>query len=103
VHLLVHPVRRVRRDASGEVISVSQASTSSEGRLESFMHLEVDRQTDPARLAALEADIAKVLGDVRAAVGDWRPMQARMLEGIKRLASVPPGLPQAELEEARAF
>ncbi|HWD23797.1 MAG TPA: NAD-glutamate dehydrogenase [Burkholderiales bacterium] len=103
VHLLVHPVLRVRRDAKGEAISVSQASAASEGRLESFMHLEVDRQTDPARLAALEAGIAKVLADVRAAVEDWRPMQARMLENIRRLELPPPGVPQAELEEARAF
>ncbi|OGA66641.1 MAG: NAD-glutamate dehydrogenase [Betaproteobacteria bacterium RIFCSPLOWO2_12_FULL_65_14] len=103
LHLLVHPVLRVTRGAKGELASVTAPSAGAQGRLESFMHLEVDRQTDPARLAGLEAGIAKVLGDVRAAVEDWRPMQARMLENIKRLESVPPGLPQAELEEARAF
>ncbi len=103
LHLLVHPVLRVQRDAQDELVSVSQAGASSAGRLESFMHLEVDRQTDPARLAALEAGITKVLADVRAAVEDWRPMQLRMLENIRRLESAPPGVPQAELEEARAF
>src|SRR5688572_6522961 len=74
VHLVIHPVLRVRRDDKGELLSVEAANASSEGRLESFMHVEVDRQTDPAKLAELEAGVAKVLADVRAAVEDWRAM-----------------------------
>src|SRR2546429_265666 len=86
LHLLIHPVLRVARDAEGELLSIFQPNESSKGRLESFMHIEVDRQTDPARLAELEAGIARVLADVRAAVEDWKPMQARMAEIGKRLA-----------------
>ena len=47
---------------------------------ESVMHFEFDRQTDPAVLEALEADVAGVLRDVRAAVEDWKPMRSRLLE-----------------------
>src|SRR5262245_30042990 len=54
LHFLVHPVLRVTRDAQGDVISVEKPDESAHGRLESFMHLEVDRQTDPALLAELE-------------------------------------------------
>src|SRR5882762_5564623 len=86
LHLLAHPVLRVARDAEGELISVAAPSASGEGRLESFMRVEVDRQTDPAKLAELEAGIARVLADVRAAVEDWKPMQARMAEIVKRLS-----------------
>src|SRR5437879_7503151 len=86
LHLLIHPVLRALRDANGELLSISQPNDSSEGRLESFMHIEVERQTDPARLAELEAGIARVLADVRAAVEDWKPMQARMAEIVKRLS-----------------
>ena len=103
LHLLVHPVLRVERDGKGELISVSAANASSRGGLESFMHLEVDRQTDPAKLAELEAGVAKVLADVRAAVEDWKPMQARMLDVLSRVESARAGVPQAELEEGRAF
>src|SRR5437879_11642906 len=53
LHLLIHPVLRALRDANGELLSVSQPNESSEGRLESFMHVEVDRQTDPAQRAEL--------------------------------------------------
>src|SRR6267142_2000559 len=71
LHLVIHPVLRAVRDAKGELLSIFQPSESSEGRLESFMHIEVDRQTDAAKLVELEAGIARVLADVRAAVEDW--------------------------------
>src|SRR5437870_78825 len=96
LHLLIHPVLRALRDANGELSSISQPNESSEGRLESFMHIEVDRQTDPAKLAELEAGIARVLADVRAAVEDWKPMQARMAEIAERLSA-------DRYDEERAF
>src|SRR2546422_5292314 len=48
------PVLRVARDPAGELLSIFQPDESSAGRLESFMHVEVDRQSDPAKLAELE-------------------------------------------------
>src|SRR6267142_169844 len=65
LHLVIHPVLRAVRDAKGELLSIFQPSESSEGRLESFMHIEVDRQTDAAKLVELEAGIASVLGILR--------------------------------------
>jgi glutamate dehydrogenase len=103
LHLLVHPVLRVARDAKGEIVSIAKPRESSEGRLESFMHLEVDRQTEAAKLAELEAGIAKVLDDVRAAVEDWKPMQARMLDVMSRIEAARSGVPHDELAEGRAF
>src|SRR6267378_387038 len=103
LHLVVHPVLRVTRDASGELVEVSAPADSTTGRLESFMHLEVDRQTDPAKLAELESGIAKVLADVAAAVRDWRAMQARMADVLSRIESARSAVPHAELEEGRAF
>jgi glutamate dehydrogenase len=103
LHLVIHPVLRVVRDDAQELVSIEKPSDSSRGRLESFMHVEVDRQTDPAKLAELEAGVAKVLADVRAAVEDWRAMLARMLEISSRLETARSAVPQAELEEGRAF
>src|SRR5688572_16595160 len=102
LHLLIHPVLRSIRNGE-HLAAVAAPGECAEGRLESFMHVEVDRQTDAAKLAALEAGIAKVLADVRAAVEDWRPMQARMQELVRDLEAAPPRLPAAELEEGRAF
>jgi len=103
LHLLIHPVLRVVRAQTGEIASLAKPGSSSDGRLESFMHIEVDRQTEAAKLAELEAGVAKVLHDVRAAVQDWKPMQARMLDVISRLESARSGVPHEELAEGRAF
>ena len=103
LHLLVHPVLRLVRDAKGELRDVAAPAESTDGRLESFMHVEVDRVTDPERLRELETGIAKVLGDVRAAVEDWRAMQARMVDVMSRVESARTALPDTELEEGRAF
>ncbi|HJV12165.1 MAG TPA: NAD-glutamate dehydrogenase [Burkholderiales bacterium] len=103
LHLLIHPVLRVVRAQTGEIASLAKPDRSSDGRLESFMHIEVDRQTDAAKLAELEAGVAKVLHDVRAAVQDWKPMQARMLDVISVLESARSGVPHEELAEGRAF
>src|SRR5262245_15259590 len=85
LHLVIHPVLRVVRTGNGELASVAAPGESSEGRLESFMHVEVDRQTSPAKLAELEAGIVRVLADVRAAVEDWRAMKERMAQVLAEL------------------
>src|SRR2546421_3807117 len=103
LHLVIHPVLRTVRSPAGELESVSAPGESSAGRLESFMHVEVDRRTDPAKLAELEAGIAKVLGDVRAAVEDWRAMHARMADVLGGVEAARNGVSHAELEEGRAF
>ena len=68
LHLTVHPVVPVRRD-SGRIVDFLDAHDPMAGTTaESFVHLEVDRQTDAAVLDELGRHIRRVLGDVRAAV-----------------------------------
>ena len=52
IHLVVHPVLTVRRDASGKLLDVGTADQLPDGRRESFMLLEVDRQSRPEVLTA---------------------------------------------------
>src|SRR5688572_32108910 len=40
LHLLIHPVLRVVRAQTGEIASLAKPGSSSDGRLESFMHIE---------------------------------------------------------------
>ena len=47
---------------------------------ESWMHFEIDRQNDPAVLKQLEADLQRVLEDVRNAVEDFAKMRALALQ-----------------------
>src|SRR5205814_608612 len=103
LHLVVHPVLRMVRDPNGEIVAIAKPSDSGKGRLESFMHVEVERQTDPAKLAELEAGIGRALADVRASVEDWRAMQTRMHAIAAQLEAHPPPLEREQVIEGRAF
>ena len=73
MHVIVHPVIAISRDAAGNLTGVG------EGAAESYMHLEVDRQASAEDLAKLQAAIAEALADVRASVADWKAMREKML------------------------
>ncbi len=101
LHLIIHPVLAVVRDGGGTLTQLAPAGT--DARRESFIHVEIDRTSDPARLEALVADIGRVLSDVRMAVEDWKPMQARIPVILAELEErAPPILPE-ELTEGKAF
>ena len=70
LHLIVHPIIRMNR-TDGTLMGVLPDDSPAGGR-ESFMHVEVDRLTDPGRMEALAADLERVLDDVRASVEDWK-------------------------------
>jgi len=115
LHSAFHPVYRIRRDAAGKRLSVapgsSPAGKEGEGdgsRFESYIHIEVDRFSEPERIQALVDGLQRVLGDVRAAVDDWRAMQAAAHAAIESLAerTAQQGVAaqeRAEIDEAQAF
>ncbi|HET7133449.1 MAG TPA: NAD-glutamate dehydrogenase, partial [Gammaproteobacteria bacterium] len=78
IHVTVHPILQVERSARGELRGVRYGNHASAAKRESFIHIEIVRETDPELLAAIERTLANVLRDVRAAVEDWKPMLARL-------------------------
>ena len=104
VHLIIHPVVRVRRDEEGRLLEVLRHDVeASDCELESFIHAEIVRETDPEHLARVKAGLERVLGDVRAAVEDWKPMVARAREVIADLDANPPPVDEEELAESKAL
>jgi glutamate dehydrogenase len=102
LHLVLHPVLAVRRDEAGRRLAV--VGRDEPGALaESLMHLQVDQETDPARLEELRAALLATLDDVRRVVDDWRPMRERVDEIQQELERQPPPLAADELEEGREF
>jgi glutamate dehydrogenase len=105
IHLLVHPVFSVVRDAAGALTGLSPSAAGA--ARESWMHIEVDRLFDAEQRNALLAGVEKVLADVRASVGDWPAMVQRLQDAIAEVAQLaakpPPGLPAADAAESRAF
>lgn len=104
VHLIVHPVLRIRRDEDGALLEVLPHDAPVPGCvLESFIHAEVDRETEPADVERIRSGLEHVLEDVRAAVEDWRAMVARAREVIADLDEHPPPVDPEELAEAKAL
>ncbi|MBA2412289.1 MAG: NAD-glutamate dehydrogenase, partial [Burkholderiaceae bacterium] len=103
LHLIVHPIFAVQRDASGTLQTLESRDKKTDAPRESFMHIEVDRVTDPAVRAELCEGLERVLADVRAAVVDWKSMVAQLRAVIEEIDSQPPPLASEELAESRAF
>jgi glutamate dehydrogenase len=104
IHLTIHPIVAVTRGKDGRIRRVQPAASApAEARLESFLHMEIDRQTDAALLAQLEADVATAMADVRAAVGDWHAMQAKAEELAAGLDPDALPLSRGEVEEGAEF
>jgi glutamate dehydrogenase len=106
LHLIVHPIYGVERDADGQLLSIRPRSESGDApalKRESWMHIEVDRIIDAQQRHELLAGIERVLGDVRAAVQDWKPMVGQLRAAIAELEQAPAALDKAEVQESLAF
>jgi glutamate dehydrogenase len=101
LHLLNHPLVTTRRDAEGQLLAM--APPGREGRQESLIHVEVDREIDPAKLRDLGDGILGVLADVRLAYEDWQEMRGRMEAIVEELEDPPAFLRGEETAEIRAF
>jgi len=103
LHSALHPVFRIWRSKDSGIgrADVGSASTDNgQSQLASFIHFEVDRCGDAAKLDALRDDIARVLGDVRASVEDWPKLVDIARETIKLMKARETS---AEDIEARSF
>lgn len=103
LHLIVHPIFGVERDAAGQLQALQLRGDAPTAAGESWMLIEVDRIVDAAQRAELVAGIERVLADVRAAVEDWQPMLDRLAQAERELAAAPPALDAAMAAEGRAF
>ncbi|KAB7741840.1 NAD-glutamate dehydrogenase [Nostocoides sp. F2B08] len=104
VFLLLHPQLVVRRDATGrleEVLDADEvhAGTHSETfgeQRESWLHIEIDRTSDPAERERIADRLRTVLDDVRVAVEDWGKMTRRCWDIAAGLKESPPTCVDAE-------
>jgi glutamate dehydrogenase len=109
IHAVIHPQVAVRRDVTGRLVAVlPEGAAGPEERphdalTESWIHVEVDRESDRSDLKQITTDLLRVLSDVRETVEDWEKMRDSAL----RIAEELPGEPTAddlrdqEVEEAR--
>ena len=104
IHLVIHPVLPVTRGDDQALTNIGAPDSNGGGALaESFMHVEVDRQSDPARLDEIREALERALADVRAAVEDWKPILGKIDEALEDLDRGSKVIPADDLAEARAF
>ena len=102
IHLPIHPVIAVRRDEAGGLVEVLPLDAD-DGIRESYLHFEVDRQSEPEVLDRLRAEVERILADVKASVEDWSAMREQVRSILAELDERPPPVDEAELAEARAL
>ncbi|MEU3951804.1 NAD-glutamate dehydrogenase [Streptomyces achromogenes] len=108
IHVVIHPQFVVRRDLTGKLIEVLPTppvgdDLPHDAHVESWIHVEIDRETDRADLKQIAADLLRVLSDVREAVEDWEKMREsaiRIADGLEG-EPAPADLPRPEVAEAR--
>jgi len=113
VQLVVHPQILVRRDITGKLEEIlsgddqqsdrADADLSHDVFRESWMHIEIGRESSADQREEIERALAKVLQDVREAVEDWPKMNQQALDIIDDLDEHPPPLPREEIEEGQAL
>ncbi|MFF7026196.1 NAD-glutamate dehydrogenase [Streptomyces klenkii] len=114
IHVVIHPQMVVRRDVTGRLLEVLGASCDAHGSgkdavlphdalTESWIHVEIDRETDRGDLKQIAADLLRVLSDVREAVEDWSKMRDAALRIADELPEepAPADVPSSETTEAR--
>ncbi len=111
VHMVVHPQVVVRRDITGQLEEIlvgedqqpDRADLPHDVSRESWMHIEIGRESSPEQREEIERALAKVLLDVREAVEDWPRMHQQALDIIEDLDEHPPPLPAEEIAEGQAL
>ncbi len=98
--LVAHPVLAVRREGDKLIATGADAA---DGARESFIHIHLDPIADEAARAEIVGALETVLGEVRLAVQDWRPMLERVNAIVAELKTNPPPLPVDEIAEAIQF
>ncbi|MER5212883.1 NAD-glutamate dehydrogenase [Streptomyces sp. NPDC002838] len=108
IHVVIHPQIVVRRDVTGKLVEVLLTTPSTgelphDAHIESWIHVEIDRETDRGDLKQITADLLRVLSDAREAVEDWEKMRDAALRMADELPKEPiaSDLREMEIEEAR--
>ncbi|MFI7178533.1 NAD-glutamate dehydrogenase domain-containing protein [Streptomyces spororaveus] len=112
IHLVIHPQVVVRRDIAGKLIEILGLDGDAHGTrserpydalAESWIHVEIDRETDRGNLKQITGDLLRVLSDVRESVEDWEKMRDVALRIAEALAEepVPEDVAGSEVENAR--
>ena len=88
IHVVIHPQLVIRRDVTGALQEVCDGDRVDDDEpdlmRESWMHIEIDRETDPRQLDEIDGQMSGILRDVREVVEDWDKMNTQALQIVHR-------------------
>ena len=99
VHLVVHPIMHIARDAAGQMTEIGKKDAPAE----SVMQIHATQVAQPQKLAQLARGIESVLNDVRTAVADFQAMRTRLNETIAAIDQKKLPVDEDERAEAARF
>ena len=102
VHLIIHPVLNVERDAKARLKSF-HSTAGKQSKTESFIHIHIDKQTDPAVLTIVKSRLKSRMAKVRSAVADWQPMKESLQVVIAEFGRNAPDLSEDVQKECVNF
>ena len=101
-HLIVHPVFNIERGKDG-IFKILRIKPGKNSVKESFIHILLEKQTEPAVLAFIESSLKSRMAIVRTTVADWEPMTGQMEEAISEFGTDAPDLPENVRKECIDF
>lgn len=105
IHFIIHfGGLKIKRDGQHKISEIIPAGTiEKDASTEAPIYIEIDHIADENTIYELKADIERVLGDVRAAVVDWRKMMQCAESCLNDLEGSSKHLDSAEVAESRDF
>ena len=102
VHLIVHPIFNVERDA-GNNLKGFYPKASKRSEKESYIQVHLERQTDPAVLASLKSRLRSRMAGIRTTVADWQLMKESLQVAIEEFGNNAPDLSSKVRKECVNF
>ena len=104
INLTIHPLLHLQRDASGNITNIFPFTRNIDNNLlESFIYMEVDKETDSGKIKQLTTSLNRVLEDTRLAVADRKPMINTVNKIIKELETSPVPVKTSEVKQGISF
>ncbi|KWX03473.1 NAD-glutamate dehydrogenase [Carbonactinospora thermoautotrophica] len=104
IHTVIHPQFVVRRDITGALVELldltDPAQAPKDAVVESWIHIEIDRESDRAELERIQRNLERVLRDVREVVEDWQKMRQTALRLADQIKKEEPPASRQEVSEA---
>ncbi|QDQ25131.1 NAD-glutamate dehydrogenase [Chitinimonas arctica] len=97
IHLIIHPVLPIERDKAGKLGEIGT------GQAESWIHLEIDRVSDKAKLEEIKSELLRVLGQLQDCVEDFTAMSRQMAAVRAELGKLKPTVDKAQWTEGLAY